>query len=121
MENTAIQDARMVAEHLGVEFHVIDLEEKFVDKVVKNFIGDYFNGETPNPCVYCNKYIKFDLMYKVAEELNCSYVATGHYATIEFNEDRNLYELKKEIPKVEKVKKEEIGRASCRERVSSPV
>lgn len=95
MENTAIQDAQLVADHLGVEFHVIDFEEKFVDKVVNNFIGDYFKGETPNPCVYCNKYIKFDLMYKVAEELNCDYVATGHYATIEFNEERNLYELKK--------------------------
>ena len=95
VENTAIRDAKKMADKLGVEHHVIDLENSFKNTVVKHFIDTYHEGKTPNPCVFCNKHIKFDLMFKVAEDLNCDYIATGHYAKIVKNEEENRYELLK--------------------------
>lgn len=93
IENNAIRDAKKIADQLGIEHHVIELEDKFKNTVVKNFIDSYYEGITPNPCVFCNKHIKFDLMFRVADELDCHYVATGHYSRIKLNEETGKYEL----------------------------
>lgn len=93
--DTPTKDARKVCEKLGIEFHEVDFKKEFKEKVIDNFIDEYFKGHTPNPCVYCNKNIKFDDLFKKADELNCKYVATGHYALIGHNEETGKYELRK--------------------------
>lgn len=95
--NLAITDARKMADKLGIEHHVLDFEEKFKNTVVKHFIDGYYEGITPNPCVFCNKHIKFDIMFDKAEELNCEYIATGHYSRIKYNEETKMYELIKAV------------------------
>ncbi|WP_304205503.1 tRNA 2-thiouridine(34) synthase MnmA [Peptostreptococcus russellii] len=97
IENTAIVDAKKMADKLGLEHHVIDLEDKFKSTVVKHFIDGYYEGSTPNPCIFCNKHIKFDLMFDVADELGCQYIATGHYCRIIKNEETSKYELIKAV------------------------
>lgn len=94
-ENSSIVDAKKVAEKLGIEHHIVDFQDDFKNKVVSNFIDEYFDGKTPNPCVFCNKHIKFEKMFEEADRLNCDYVATGHYARIQYNEDKKIYELKR--------------------------
>ena len=89
-----VEDAISVCEKLDIPFHVIDLQKEFKGKVIENFIKEYEAGHTPNPCVFCNKNIKFGDLFKKAEELGCDYIATGHYALIEYNEEKGIYELK---------------------------
>ena len=91
----AVIDAQKVCEKLGIEHHIIDCKEEFNKKVIQNFITEYSSAKTPNPCVECNKYLKFGAFYKKALELNCDYIATGHYAKIEYSEKYNQYVLKK--------------------------
>ena len=93
--NQAITDAKKVCEKLKIEHHTIDLRKEFSDYVINPFIKEYENATTPNPCVECNKYIKFGLLYKKAEELKCDYIATGHYARIEYSEKYKQKVLKK--------------------------
>lgn len=81
-----VDDARAVADALGIPFYVINCEEKFKSTVIDDFVGSYLKGETPIPCVNCNTYLKFDHLIKKMHELNCDYLATGHYARIERNE-----------------------------------
>lgn len=80
---TAAQDARECAQKLGFEHTVFDFHDIFEREVVSRFICAYENGLTPNPCVYCNRYIKFSALYTQAEKLGCDFIATGHYARIE--------------------------------------
>lgn len=91
----AILDAKKVCEKLGIEHHTIDLQNEFDKKVVKPFIKEYQECKTPNPCVECNKFIKFGYLYNKAKELDCEYIATGHYARIEYSEKYNQKVLKK--------------------------
>ncbi len=77
-----ITDAKALADKLCFEHHVVDVREKFNDSVINNFIGEYMSGKTPNPCVLCNVEIKWDYLIKIADKLNCSRIATGHYAKI---------------------------------------
>ena len=91
----AIEDARIVARDLGIEYHVIDLKEEFDRKIVDQFIKEYSLGYTPNPCIICNKYIKFGDLRDKTKGLNADYLATGHYAKIEFDKDKKRYLLKK--------------------------
>lgn len=93
--STAIEDAKKVCEKLNIEHHVVDLRKKFKAKVVDNFICSYVHAKTPNPCVECNKYIKFGEFYNIAQELKCDYIATGHYAKIEYSEKYKQYVLAK--------------------------
>ncbi len=93
--NNAVIDAKGVCDKLNIEHHVLDFQETFKDKVINNFICEYQNARTPNPCVECNKHIKFGLLCKKAEELNCEYIATGHYAKIGYSEKYNQKVLKK--------------------------
>ena len=78
----AINDAREVCSFLGIKHYVFDLREDFRKSVINNFIETYKNGETPNPCVYCNKKFKFGLFYQEALKLGYNKIATGHYARI---------------------------------------
>lgn len=89
-----VEDAAKVADMLGIEFHVIDLCDTFRKKVVDYFVNEYNTGRTPNPCIACNKHIKFGEMFNIANELNCRYVATGHYADKYFDEAAQCWRLK---------------------------
>lgn len=90
-------DARLVAYKLGIPFHVFNFTKQFNENVIKRFIQAYEVGETPNPCIDCNKYLKFDEMLKRAIELDFDYIATGHYAIKEYDETTNRYLLKKAV------------------------
>ena len=92
---TALEDAKKVCEKLKIEHHVVDLREEFKKHVIDNFICSYEKAKTPNPCVECNKYMKFGEFYKIAQDLNCDYIATGHYAKIEYSEKYKEYVLTK--------------------------
>lgn len=80
-----INDAKQVCDKLNISHIVLDLRNEFKKYVINNFISSYKNGATPNPCVECNRYIKFDLLYQKAKELGIDTIATGHYAKIENN------------------------------------
>ncbi len=90
-----IKDAQKVCEKLQIPHYVVDLKQEFNKCVIQNFINEYKICRTPNPCIECNKYIKFGLMYQKAKELECDYIATGHYAKIEYSEKYNKNVLKK--------------------------
>jgi tRNA-uridine 2-sulfurtransferase len=77
------EDARRVAERLDFPFYVVDLREDFAARVIDNFVSEYLAGRTPNPCVMCNREIKFDRLWQRARALAADFVATGHYARIE--------------------------------------
>lgn len=88
-----IKDAREVAKKLGIEHHVFNMKEQFRGYVIDYFVKEYQQGRTPNPCIACNKYLKFGAMVDKAKEMNISYIATGHYAII-VNENERFF-LKK--------------------------
>ncbi len=87
------EDAAEAAEKLGIPFQVLDLREGFRENVIDRFVAAYGAGQTPNPCILCNRYMKFDRLYRQAEALGCDHVVTGHYARIE--RDGDEYRLKK--------------------------
>lgn len=76
------QDARKIAFQFKIPFYVLDLQDKFLENVINPFVQCYINGQTPNPCILCNQHIKFNALIDIAKELNCDYIATGHYAKI---------------------------------------
>ncbi len=78
-----INDARAVAQRLGVPHYVFDLEEEFTHDVIDDFVAEYARGRTPNPCVRCNSYTKFRDLALRARMLGCERIATGHYAKVE--------------------------------------
>ena len=78
----SIMEAKHMAEHLGFEHHILDFREPFKEHVIQNFINEYMNGRTPNPCVLCNSSIKWGMLLHKADELGCDGIATGHYARI---------------------------------------
>ncbi|MBI5463607.1 MAG: tRNA 2-thiouridine(34) synthase MnmA [Ignavibacteriales bacterium] len=87
----AINDARLVAASLGIPHYVIDFREAFGREVIDNFVSEYYRGRTPNPCVICNREIKWGQLLAKAEALGAQYIATGHYARIRFDAARNRY------------------------------
>ena len=93
----AVTDAKKMCDFLGIEHHVIDARDVFYDNVVDYFVKEYAYGRTPNPCVFCNKNIKFDLMLNRALELGATHMVTGHYAQVNYNEQTGLYELHKGV------------------------
>ena len=90
-----VQDAKKVADRLGMPFSAIDATDAFREKVIDSFINAYETGYTPNPCIECNKFIKFDVLLEHALSQGCSYVATGHYAQIRQDPDTGRYLLYK--------------------------
>ena len=84
------EDARSVCFRLGIPYYVFDFSDDFRRQVIDRFISAYENGATPNPCIDCNRYLKFDRLYRRAAELGCDCIVTGHYARIESRNGRYL-------------------------------
>lgn len=77
-----IMEAKELAAKLGIEHHVADVRQEFKDVIVRNFIDEYMNGRTPNPCALCNPLFKFKVLVDWADRLSCPYIATGHYSRL---------------------------------------
>ncbi|HCG76429.1 MAG: tRNA 2-thiouridine(34) synthase MnmA [bacterium (Candidatus Ratteibacteria) CG_4_9_14_3_um_filter_41_21] len=92
-----VEDAKRVANRLGIPHYVVNFRALFKEKVIANFCEEYREGRTPNPCIRCNQYIKFGALLKKAKELNTDYIATGHYARIEYDKNKKRYLLKKGV------------------------
>ena len=92
-----IEDARRVALQLEIPFYVFQFKEEFEKEIIDYFCKEYMEGRTPNPCILCNEKLKFGSFLKRAMELGADYVATGHYARLEFDEGSGQYLLKKGI------------------------
>ena len=88
-------DAKGVCKQLGIPHFTYDYKNQFKEYVIDDFINCYSNCKTPNPCIECNRYLKFGLMYEKAKELGCNYIATGHYAKTEYSEKYGRWVLKK--------------------------
>lgn len=90
-----ISDAKSVCERLRIEHHVFDMRREFDGEVMRRFADTYLSGETPNPCIVCNKYIKFGGLLRRARDLNCDYIVTGHYASVRYDEGSGRWLLVK--------------------------
>jgi len=93
------EDARAVASRLGMDFHVFNFINDFKQDVIARFINSYKNGETPNPCIDCNRYMKFDKLLQRAQLLEHNIIVTGHYARISHDGDRYLLQKAKDTTK----------------------
>lgn len=92
-----IDDARSVAFSLNIPYYVFNFSSLFKETVIDNFIKSYENGTTPNPCIDCNRFLKFEKLFLRAREIEFDYVVTGHYARIDYDSVKNRYLLKKAI------------------------
>ena len=88
-------DAKNVCNQIGIPHFTFNYKEEFKKYVIDDFINCYANCRTPNPCIECNKYMKFGIMYEKAKEMGCEYIATGHYAKTEYSEKYGRWVLKK--------------------------
>ena len=77
-----VEDARAVATRLGIRHYVFNFKDDFDRQVIQKFVSSYEQGLTPNPCIDCNRYLKFDRLLRRAQELGCQWVVSGHYARI---------------------------------------
>ncbi|NBK78924.1 tRNA 2-thiouridine(34) synthase MnmA [bacterium D16-76] len=89
-----VNDARRVCARLGLPFYVFNFQDDFQAHVIDPFVSAYQNGQTPNPCIDCNKHIKFGKLLRRAQEIGCTAVATGHYARVEQDKATGRYLLK---------------------------
>lgn len=92
---SAVSDARRVADKLGIKYYVLNFKDIFHEKVIDYFNNEYLKGRTPNPCIACNRFVKFEAMLNKAVSMGMDYVATGHYARISYNGDTGRYQLEK--------------------------
>ena len=90
-----VYDARGVAEAIGIPYYVVNHEERFERDVVRPFVDEYLSGRTPIPCSLCNNHLKFDQLLTVAQQIGADAVATGHYARVEFDRERERWLLKR--------------------------
>jgi tRNA-specific 2-thiouridylase len=95
-----VYDARRVAEHIGVPYYVVNLEEQFEQSVVQPFVADYLAGRTPIPCTLCNTFIKFDQFLTLADSVGASAIATGHYARVTRNAETGRWEMRTAVDTV---------------------
>lgn len=95
----AVEDARRVARRLCIPHYVLNFRRVFADTVIRDFIHEYRRGRTPNPCVQCNRFVKFDALLKKADELGCDYIATGHYARVRYNPHTGRWNLLRAVNK----------------------
>jgi len=91
----AVSHAKEVCKRYGISHHVIDVSKEFKKNVINYYLSELKCGRTPNPCVICNRFLKFDQLFKVAKKFGAKYVATGHYAQIRLNKLTGFYELMK--------------------------
>ena len=94
---SAAEDARRVAARLGIPHYVLNMKEVFAERVMGLFYQEYARGRTPNPCVRCNQFIKFDALWPRARALDAAYIATGHYARIEYRATEDRYLLRQAV------------------------
>ncbi len=80
---SAVEDARRVAWQLGIPYYVMNFKEEFKTRVIDHFIGEYTRGRTPNPCIACNRFVKWEALLKRSLEIGADHIATGHYARVE--------------------------------------
>lgn len=92
---SAVEDARRVASQLGIPYYVMNFRDIFEEKVIKYFTGEYLRGRTPNPCIACNRYVKFEALLDKAMALGADYIATGHYARLEYNQNLKRYTVRR--------------------------
>jgi tRNA-specific 2-thiouridylase len=90
-----VYDARRVAETLGIPYYVVNHEERFEREVVRPFVQEYLSGRTPIPCSLCNNHLKFDQLLIVAQQIGADTLATGHYALVDYDDDRGRWLLKR--------------------------
>src|SRR5215467_505880 len=90
-----VYDARRVAQQIGIPYYVVNHEERFERDVVRPFVEEYLSGRTPIPCSLCNNHLKFDQLLTVAQQIGAEQVATGHYARVEFDEQRGRWLLRR--------------------------
>ena len=88
-------DAKSVCNNIGIPHFTFNYKKEFKKYVIQDFIKCYSNCKTPNPCIECNKYMKFGFMYEKAKEIGCKYIATGHYAKTEYSKKYHRWVLKK--------------------------
>ncbi len=88
-------EAKKICKTLGFDHFIIQASPDFQKYVIDDFINEYRNCRTPNPCIECNKYLKFGIMWERAKEIGCNYISTGHYAKVEYSEKYKRYVLKK--------------------------
>ena len=93
--NDSSKNAKEVCDTLGIPHYTIDFKDEFNKCVIQKFILEYSNCRTPNPCIECNKHLKFKSIYEKAKSLKIDYIATGHYAKIEYSDKYKRYVLKK--------------------------
>lgn len=86
----SINDARILAVENGFPHYILDIRSEFGDHIIDNFVEEYLAGRTPNPCVLCNTHIKWEALLKRADQLECDYIATGHYAQVRFENNRYI-------------------------------
>ena len=89
------KDVQEVCDFLKIPLHIVDVKKEFKKYVIEDFIKCYSSCKTPNPCIECNKYMKFGIMYEIAKELGCNYIATGHYAKTKYSEKYKRYVIEK--------------------------
>ena len=94
-DKKTVEDAKKVCDKLGIEHHVVNYKEEFKKYVIDDFINKYLDAKTPNPCIECNRYLKFGMMWEKAKELGAYYIATGHYAKTCYSEKYKRYVIKK--------------------------
>ena len=92
-----VEDARSVAYQMDMPYYVFNFTADFHTEVMDRFVEAYENGCTPNPCIDCNRYLKFDKMFHRMQEIGYDYIVTGHYARVEYDEKRDRYLLKKAV------------------------
>ena len=92
-----VEDARNVCYRMGIRYYVFNFSERFKEDVMDRFVDAYEHVATPNPCIDCNRYLKFDKMFQRMRELEYDYIVTGHYARVEYDEEKNRYLLKKAV------------------------
>lgn len=94
---TAVDDARRVADKLGIPYYVLNFRDIFEKTVIDYFTNEYLQGRTPNPCIACNRYVKFDALLKKAAALGADYIATGHYARLGYSDQYKRWVIRKAV------------------------